>query len=262
LLDPVFHPNFRARATWIGLKLDHFREFSHLYESGIFAYYKREYVAAITCMLPALEGILLSFAGWKLGDPNRPGHNRLIQLVRSAQPKSPLYQLADHVLFRDTLADFLERWIYQHTNQADFSLSVLNRHYVLHGFEAGNFYRPEDVHRLILMFDLLVEFLIHNQGLIVTGFVPNLGTEELFDKRRDYYQALAENNRTLRQCWETERSLLKDHQNYIEPKNEADMRTSDLIGVLDYLSLHARIKEIKERRQAQQGGSSTAATST
>ena len=36
------------------------------------------------------------------------------------------------------------------TDQYDFSLSVLNRHYVLHGMDAGNFYRPQDVHRLIL----------------------------------------------------------------------------------------------------------------
>jgi hypothetical protein len=51
------------RFVWLGLQLDHFKEFSHLYESGVFAYYKREYIAAITSMLPALEGILLSFAG-------------------------------------------------------------------------------------------------------------------------------------------------------------------------------------------------------
>jgi hypothetical protein len=142
----------------------------------------------------------------------------------------------EHDLFRDLLADFLERWIYVDTDNADFSLSVLNRHYVLHGFQPGNFYRPEDVHRLILLFDLLIDFLASNQGVFTGSFLPKRGTEPLFDQRRDYYESLASNNRTLRQCWETERAFLRDHPRYLEPKNEADMRTLDLIAIADYLS--------------------------
>jgi hypothetical protein len=251
LLDPVFHPNWRARAVWFGLKLDHFKEFSHLYESGIFSYYKREYAATITCLLPALEGILLSFAGWRLGDTSRALSNRkLIKSVRAARRTHPLVRVDDHDMFRDLLADFLEKWIYVDTDDADFSLSVLNRHYVLHGFQPGNFYRPEDVHRLILLFDLLIDFLASNQGVFMGAFLPDRGREPLYDKRRDYYDDLASNNRTLRQCWETERAFLRDHPRYVEPKNEADMRASDIIALLDQLSLMSKVKEIKEAMEA------------
>lgn len=251
LLTPVFHPNFRARFVWVGLQLDHFKEFSHLYETGIIAYYKREYIAAITCMLPALEGVLLSSAGWKLRD-KRISHGKLVDVLRAATQKVSLYRQEEHDLFRDTLADFLDRWIYQHTSQADFSLSVLNRHYVLHGFEASNFYRPEDVHRLILLFDLLIEFLISNQGLVVTGFVPNPGTYPLFDKRREYYDAVASNNRTLKQCWDTERALLADHPRYIAPTQEADMNVQILLSLADEMNLWAKIEEIKRTAQQHQ----------
>ena len=251
LLDPVFHPNFRAREIWFGLKLDHFKEFSHLVESGIFSYYKREYPAAITCMLPALEGILLSFTGWKLGDTTRrPRHQKLIKSIRTTKSTHPMVRVAEHDTFRDLLADFLDKWIYVDTDDADFSLSVLNRHYVLHGFEPGNFYRPEDVHRLILLFDLLIEFLASNQGVFMGCFLPDRGREPLFDKRRDYYDDLASNNRTLRQCWETERAFLKDHPRYVEPQNEADMHISKVIGTLGYLAIMSMIKEFQQARKA------------
>ena len=52
LCDVVFHPGFRARGVWYGLQLKHFKEYSLIYESGIFAYFKREYTASVLCLLP------------------------------------------------------------------------------------------------------------------------------------------------------------------------------------------------------------------
>jgi hypothetical protein len=59
----------------------------------------------------------------------------------------------------------MSKWIYSDTSVADFTLSLLNRHYVLHGLQSGNFYRPIDVHRLLLAFDLLIDLVSMSQGI-------------------------------------------------------------------------------------------------
>jgi len=113
---------------------------------------QREYIACVLCLLSALEGILLSNFGWSIqSGRQKPTIPELIRAVRLAKsPSNSAELIIDHDLFRTTLADFLEKWIYRNTDFAGFSLSVLNRHYVLHGIDAGNFYRPADVHRMIL----------------------------------------------------------------------------------------------------------------
>ncbi len=227
LCEPVYHPNYRARAVWLGLKLDHFREYSHIYESGIFAYYKRDYIGSALCLTAAMEGILLSFYGWKRGSSRRkPSIPKLIRLLRSAEIpyKSPDLSIA-HNMYRDILADFLDKWLYRDTNESDFSLSLLNRHLILHGLEPGNFYRPEDVHRLILVFDLVVDFLAVRRKVFHV-FLPNPGTDLIFDKRHKHYFDLAMGLTSTAQCWNAERDMLKDHPNYVSPTDEPNFAKS------------------------------------
>lgn len=145
------------------------------------------------------------------------------------------------------LADFLETWIYKRTKapDADFSLSVLNRHYVLHGLSPGEFYRPQDVHRLVLAFDLLIDFLGVDSGIYDGVFLPDPGQDAFFDRRREYFEGLSEGNYTVKQTWKIERSLLKDHPRYMEPRlQEPDVGQSQLMGMLDYLIL---LKKAGER---------------
>jgi hypothetical protein len=43
---------------------------------------------------------------------------------------------AVQVAYRDSLCAFIDRWIYAHTSNSDFTLSLLNRHYLVHGVDA------------------------------------------------------------------------------------------------------------------------------
>lgn len=63
-LDVTFNVQVRARYVWLALQTPHIVEYSHLYESAVFAYYKREYAAGVCLLLVALEATLLL---------NRPG---------------------------------------------------------------------------------------------------------------------------------------------------------------------------------------------
>lgn len=220
LCEPVFNTGYRARAVWYSNQLKHLCDFNHLHESAIFSYYKREYAQSVVCLLTALEGVLLSIDGYDSKGTKFPNTTKLIETVRNTRPLD-----ARHEVFRDTLARFLEMWIYKDHRHSDFRLSVLNRHYVLHGMDAGNFYRPQDLHRLILAFDLLIEYLAPQQHIFHI-FSPDPGKDAFIDVRRDYYQALAMGSVTVRESWKTERALLKQHARYIEPKHDPDMLDS------------------------------------
>ena len=128
-LDVAFNVKVRARYVWLALRTPHISNYSHLYESAVFAYYKREYAAGVCLLLVALEGVLLSLNGWRVGQPNKPGFAQLRATVAglalaSINPEMDVIQTA----FRDALSAFIDRWIYADTSKADFTLSVLNRH--------------------------------------------------------------------------------------------------------------------------------------
>ena len=233
MLGIVFHPNFRARGVWHGVKLKHFRSYSHIYEMAIFAYYKREYAACILLLLCALEGILRSYSGLA-----NPKFHELVASIRDAPPR---HIPEAHAMYGAILADFLEQWIYRRTKDADFSLSVLNRHYVMHG-QSGEFYRPQDAHRLILLFDLLIDFLSVDTNFHHGVFLPSEGEDTFFDKRRDYYTSLSEGDQTVKQTWKTERALLSDHPEYNAPSvDEPDILKSQVLGLLDMLAIRSKI---------------------
>ena len=245
LSGPTFNPDLRAKFVRHGIQLRHFNAYSHLHESAIFAYYKKEYAAAVLLLLAALEGILLSVAGWTLGSPQRPGHKRLIEIVRSSTSGHSGTLAQAHDMYRDVFANFLESWLYTHTNDANLDVSVLNRHYIMHGFEPGNFYRPQDVHRMILAFDVLIDWLSFNQGNFMGIFVDT--DDPLVAKRLTYYEALSEGDQTVRQTWRTERGLLIDHPRYVPPTAEHGDEMSQMMDFMAKLDLMRKAAEFKPK---------------
>jgi len=219
LLDVTFSTRVRARYVWLALRTPHIREYSHLYEGAIFAYYKREYAAAACLLLVTLEGVLLSMNGWHLGQPNKPSFNQLINTIANLRLANVNAEMnASQVAFRDALSDFVRRWIYSHTANADFTLSVLNRHYVLHGMDAGNFYRPQDLHRLLLAFDLLIDLVAIING---TYRVVVEVDENIYNERENFYRELRGGAMQVRTVSDIEQRLLRQHPNYVAPTLEA-----------------------------------------
>lgn len=239
LVEPAYNTNYRARGIWYAAQLDHLKKFNHLYESAIFSYYKHEYAQTVVSLLTALEGVLLSYYGYDIAAGGRkPSFKDLITKIKTSHVSHPANALVDsrYSIFRDTLATFLEKWLYKETQNSDFSLSVLNRHYVLHGMEAGNFYRPQDAHRLILTFDLLVEFLCISQGIFHL-FIPSVGEDAFVDVRRDYYTKLGEGAITIEESRKTERILLKQHPSYVAPAHDPNIQESQTANLVFFANI-------------------------
>jgi hypothetical protein len=218
-LDVAFSTQARARYVWLALRTPHICEYSHLYESAIFAHYQREYAAAVCLLLATLEGVLLSINGWRVGQPNKPSFAQLKNTIANL----PLTNInpemnAAQAAFRDALSEFVGRWIYPHTSNADFTLSVLNRHYVLHGMDAGNFYRPHDIHRLLLAFDLLIDLVSIINGTYRVMVEVDV---EKYEERRTFYEDLIGGALQIGPAGDREQELLKQHPNYVPPIMEA-----------------------------------------
>lgn len=219
LLDVVFSTRARARYVWLALRTPHLKEYSHLYESAIFAYYKREYAASVCLLLVTLEGILLSINGWKVGQPNKPKFRQLTDTIANLPLVNVNPEMNDiQEAFRDALSAFVQRWIYSNTDNADFSLSVLNRHYVLHGMDVGNFYRPQDLHRLILGFDLLIDLI----AIINGTYRPSVEADnDVYQRREEFYRRLQGGAIQVHVAGDSEQKLLREHPNYVAPTQEA-----------------------------------------
>jgi hypothetical protein len=173
----------------------------------------------VCLLLVTLEGVLLSINGWRVGKPGKPSFKKLINTIA----KLPLANVnaemnAIQVAFRKALSDFVRRWLYSHTENADFTLSVLNRHYVLHGMDAGNFYRPQDLHRLLLAFDLLIDLVAIINGTYRVMVEVDV---DKYDEREKFYRQLRAGVMQTQTASEHEQRFLKQHPNYVAPTLEA-----------------------------------------
>jgi hypothetical protein len=171
-------------------------------------------------LLAALEGVLLSINGWRAGSPQRkPSFAQLKRTIANLPLLNINAQMnAVQAAFRDALSEFVSRWLYEDTSNADFTLSVLNRHYVLHGMDSGNFYRPHDIHRLLLAFDLLIDLI----AMVSASYRPIVEADlDKYERRRVFYENLRSGLLTVRAAADGEQILLQQHPNYVPPVLEA-----------------------------------------
>jgi hypothetical protein len=236
----VYNPNVRAFEVHRAQSLPHLREFSHLLERSVFHYMKGDFLSTILVGLPAVEGMLRSYCGWQSNQP--PLSKAAIkERLQAAQPKT---DPAGHSLYSRRLIEFHDKWLWSGTSQADFGLSFLNRHYVLHGLGQGRYYRAFDCNRLLLFFDLFAEIVAHEQGYD-DCFIPT-GVAAI-DQRREYYGRLSAQTSPIRsflkidplmvhEAADIEQRFLSEHQNYYTEQDPIVLeqvltRFSDVMGL-------------------------------
>lgn len=205
----AFHPNYRAYYVWLAMQQPHASTVSHLIEAGAVHYFSRDYLSCVHVLLPAIEGLLRShFHAHNPGNARRITHGNLRRFLRAERPARTYHTW--HVMYREALADFLDRWLWENTEDADWDLSYLNRHYILHGMGSEHYYRSQDCHRLFMFLDLYEEMLVLETRIGENAFIP---TDPGIERRRRYYELL--------QLW-SERSrvfsprlvLLREHPSF------------------------------------------------
>jgi hypothetical protein len=217
LTSCVFNPNYRSFYVVRSISLPHLCEFSHLIERGVLHYYREDYLSCVLCLVPAVEGVLRSYTG--LPDPS---YGELVQKLR--QGTATTYP-GRYLLYVDAVAIFLDRWLYKRTDRADFRLSHLNRHYVLHALGSENFYRVTDCHRLLLFFDVFADLLTLEGHGPKYAMIPS-GNPEM-DRRRERYSKLIDPSAACEDR-KVDESLLREHSRYV-----VEQRSVRLIEVVE-----------------------------
>lgn len=210
----AFHPNYRAYYVWLAMQQPHASAFSHLLEIAALHFFRGDFLSCIHCLLPAIEGVLRShYAACSPKQVNDPKGHDLRAFLRS--PRQVHSYAGAHELYRNALSDFLGTWLWKSTNDADWELSHLNRHYIFHGLGAAHYYRESDCHRLFIFLDLYLEMLVLETGIGEYPFIP---PDPAIMRRTERYLALMTSSGL--QPSPSDRLLLEEHSNFRAPRPE------------------------------------------
>ena len=239
LTDIIFHPLFRAFFVYRAKELNHVKSFSHHIERAILHYYKNDYLSTVLCLLPAIEGTLLSYYGWQYGQSRKPSIGDLIKEIEKCRAQT--YDNSTYRLYSNALSVFLQKWIFSDTSTADTTFSYLNRHYVLHGMGTKNYYSLADTHRLIMFFDLIIEFLSIEQRVNYV-FIPE--NNKQINNRSEYYFRFIERNIRRDEILKTEDEFLKENSNYFSETNIPNWSEILKRAVIEHLQF---MKELNDK---------------
>lgn len=217
----VFNPNYRAHYMERAQKTAHIKEFSHHIERAILHYYKEDYFSTIHTLLPAIEGVLLSYYGYEFGKEKKPSQKEFLKKFKEG--RTAVFSPRTTALYRTQLIEFLEKWIFQHTNNADFSYSYLNRHYALHGMGNNCYYTFSDCNRLFVVFDMFIE-IVSAENLDYKFLIES---STINSGRRKYYSQLIENKYQVITNKAMEAALMKENKNYIDEPFERMQKLID-----------------------------------
>ena len=244
LTDIIFHPLFRAFFVYRSQEVKHVQKFSHHIEKAILHYYKNDYLSAVLCLLPAIEGTLLSYYGWDFGTSRKP---KIIDLIKEIEKcRVSTHDEVAYKLYSNALSLFLRKWIFSDTSSVDTTYSHLNRHYALHGMGTNKYYSISDTHRLIMFFDLYIEFLSLEQRINYV-FIPENVNQ--INRRSEYYFRFIEKNLKWSEISKFEEEFLNENSNYIPEKNIPNWKEMRKRAVQEYLELMSEIQKITKQNR-------------
>ncbi len=232
LTDITFSVSTRSFFVYRAKEVKHVQNFSHHIERALLHYYNNDYFSTVLCLLPAIEGSLLSYYGWQFGTTRKPSITKLIKEIEKC--RAATYNPKNYKMYSGFISNFLQRWIFSDTSIADISESYLNRHYVLHGMGNNNYYTIADAQRLIMFFDLFIEFLSLEQQ-INYNFIPNPGENDLIDSRNNYYFRLQTVEISRKEAMETEQKFMEQNVNYYTEKNIPNFKDMVLRFAIEHM---------------------------
>lgn len=166
LTSIVMDPRIRALQT-VGRfhKLDVFKEFAYFIDSAALSHYRGNIAAALFCLIPAIEGVLLRWQGYPHSLSKKPDFKKTIKFIiesiyRQPLPYSPNY-FECYVLAANKI---IEDHLYKDSGSGH-AYNYFNRHLALHMLEDKPFCSPDNVMRAFLLIDLLSEIYICEKKL-------------------------------------------------------------------------------------------------
>lgn len=232
LTDITFSVSTRSFFVFRAKEVKHIQSFSHHIERALLHYYNNDYFSTVLCLLPAIEGSLLSYYGWEFGTTRKPSISMLIKEIEKC--KVATYHPKKYKMYSGFISHFLKRWIFSDTSTADITFSYLNRHYIMHGMGNNNYYSIADAQRLIMFFDLFIEFLSLEQR-INYNFIPDSGENDFIDSRNNYYFRLQTIEISRKEAMETEQKFMGQNVNYYPENNIPNFKDMILRFTIEHM---------------------------
>jgi hypothetical protein len=155
------NPHYRAlNMTSLIKNTDHVKKFSHIIEQAYISFFRGEYISTVMCLIPVVEGILLSLYGFEANSP-KPSERQLLNRWAELEYKYGARQMIHPFMVDEYIRAFIELWeqtFFQKHQRAE-DIMFFNRHYVAHLMGEGNFYTRNNAYKLITMIDLLVHVI-------------------------------------------------------------------------------------------------------
>jgi hypothetical protein len=218
----AFLPFIRACNLYRAIQLPYMNNFAHVIERGTLHYYKQDFLSAVYTMIPGVEGMLREHT--QIPPNDVIGYKAITEKLRARSSSAgDGFLKRRHPLYRDALAQTLDRWIYLPTKKADFDLSHLNRHYAMHGLGQGKFYSRADCERLFLLFDLYAETIICETGTGYANFRPAPENTPFVALRMQHYISLLTANPPLNTVITVEERFMREYPGYVPVENFATL---------------------------------------
>lgn len=201
LIKANLEPHFRACIMYESYRTaPHVKKFSHLIETGLFEFYKLNFITCIAVWVPTVEGILRSLQGTRMGKQLR------VDGLTSLTAKSDkLSSFLDSIT--ETVTDSLNSVFFsRYRNGSDTPANRFNRHFISHLLSEEPFYCRSNCLRLVNIIDSLLAIDLITAGNMWTLFE---GNSDGVKRREDYYSYLLSSAFTVGET--TRAELLTDH---------------------------------------------------
>ena len=108
---------------------------------------------------------------------------------------------------------------------------------------SNNYYSLADVQRLLMLFDLLIEFFSIEQNIHYV-FIPD--NNKNLDARREYYLRIIQDNIKFKEMTQIERVFLSENTEYKEEQNLPNWNKMMSNALNEYLQIFVELNSIKK----------------
>lgn len=206
LLKGNLNYHFRAIMVYEGYRMTpNLKKFSHIFEVGLFEFYRFNFISCLGIWFPLIEGIIRSFLGITFArDPKRDN-------LKNIQAKLSEYQPFLNSII-DCVLKFLSMSFFKSVEKlSDLPAHNFNRHFFSHMFLNEPFYCRNNCLKLLNLFDafLAMDFIIDSHFKVFFD-----GTNQRIKIREQYYEQVVRDALSDLNLFKID--LLKDHQYFDE----------------------------------------------
>lgn len=192
---------FRSIVMFEGYRVTpNLRKFSHLFEAGLFEFYRLNFIACLGIWIPIVEGVIRSFLNVTFEKNLKRDDLRKLQAKHSEE--QPFLNA-----IIDAVSNYLLNTFFKSVHGlSDLGAHNFNRHFFSHSISNEPLYCRDNCLKLLNIFDsfLAIDFIVDS---CFKGIFD--GNHERINEREQYYECLVKGAFSDKEIFRTE--LLKDH---------------------------------------------------